>query len=100
MPLGVAPDDTLTFGGVALLLGVVSLLAAYLPARSAARIDPAVALRAEWRARKDSWRLPSLLGAKPWPRHPVETRGNPRHEPFRKTRSGEQHCGLRTDGAP
>ena len=47
MLFGVAPDDTLTFGGVALLLGVVSLLAAYLPARSAARIDPAVALRAE-----------------------------------------------------
>ena len=47
MLFGVAPDDPLTFGGVALLLGVVSLLAAYLPARSAARIDPAAALRAE-----------------------------------------------------
>jgi putative ABC transport system permease protein len=47
MLFGVAPDDTLTFGGVALLLGVVSVLAAYLPARSAARIDPAAALRAE-----------------------------------------------------
>jgi putative ABC transport system permease protein len=47
MLFGVAPDDTLTFGGVALLLGIVSLLAAYLPARSAARIDPAAALRAE-----------------------------------------------------
>ncbi len=47
MLFGVAPDDTLTFGGVALLLAVVSLLAAYLPARSAARIDPAAALRAE-----------------------------------------------------
>ena len=47
MLFGVAPDDTLTFGGVALLLGVVSLLAAYLPARGAARIDPAAALRAE-----------------------------------------------------
>ena len=47
MLFGVAPDDTLTFGGAALLLGVVSLLAAYLPARSAARIDPASALRAE-----------------------------------------------------
>jgi putative ABC transport system permease protein len=47
MLFGVAPDDPLTFCGVALLLGVVSVLAAYLPARSAARIDPAVALRAE-----------------------------------------------------
>jgi putative ABC transport system permease protein len=47
MLFGVAPDDILTFGGVALLLGVVSLLAAYVPARSAARIDPAAALRAE-----------------------------------------------------
>jgi len=47
MLFGVAPDDPLTFAGVALLLGVVSLLAAYLPARRAARIDPAAALRAE-----------------------------------------------------
>jgi ABC-type antimicrobial peptide transport system permease subunit len=47
MLFGVAPDDPLTFGGVALLLAVVSLLAAYLPALSAARIDPAAALRAE-----------------------------------------------------
>ena len=47
MLFGVGPDDALTFGGVALLLGAVSLLAAYVPARSAAHIDPAVALRAE-----------------------------------------------------
>jgi putative ABC transport system permease protein len=47
MLFGVGPGDALTFGGVALLLSVVSLLAAYLPARSAARIDPAATLRAE-----------------------------------------------------
>jgi putative ABC transport system permease protein len=47
MLFGVAPDDALTFGGVALLLAIVSVLAAYLPARRAARIDPAAALRAD-----------------------------------------------------
>ena len=47
MLFGVAPEDALTFAGVPLVLGVVSLLAAYIPARSAARIDPAAALRAE-----------------------------------------------------
>jgi putative ABC transport system permease protein len=47
MLFGVPPDDPLTFGGVALLLVAVSLLASYLPARSAARIDPVAALRAE-----------------------------------------------------
>jgi putative ABC transport system permease protein len=47
MLFGVAPGDPVTFIGVALLLGVVSVLAAYLPARGAASIDPAAALRAE-----------------------------------------------------
>ncbi len=40
MLFGVVPDDVATFGGVAVVLAVVSLLAAYLPARRAARIDP------------------------------------------------------------
>ncbi len=47
MLFGVAPDDALTFAGAPLLLGVVSVLSAYLPARRAAGIDPAAALRTE-----------------------------------------------------
>jgi len=42
---GTSPADPVTFAGIVLLLGAVAIIAGYLPARRASRIDPMIALR-------------------------------------------------------
>jgi ABC-type antimicrobial peptide transport system permease subunit len=44
---GVGARDPLTYGAVALLVTVVSLVATLVPARRATRVDPMIALRAD-----------------------------------------------------
>jgi putative ABC transport system permease protein len=44
---GVSPTDSLTYGGVAVLLTLVAFMACWIPARRATRVDPLVALSYE-----------------------------------------------------
>jgi predicted permease len=43
---GVAPNDPMTFAGVALMMAAIGIVACWIPALRAARIDPVVAMRA------------------------------------------------------
>jgi ABC-type antimicrobial peptide transport system permease subunit len=45
MLFGVSPTDPITFLGVAFILGAVAMVASYVPARRAARVDPLIAVR-------------------------------------------------------
>ena len=47
MLVGITPTDPPTFGVITIFFVLVGLLACYLPARRATRVDPMVALRGD-----------------------------------------------------
>jgi putative ABC transport system permease protein len=47
MLYGLTPLDPATFAAASIMFAAVAMLAAYLPARTATKVDPMVALRTE-----------------------------------------------------
>lgn len=44
---GVRPADPVTFAGMTLVIGAVTWISAYVPARRATKVDPAIVLRGD-----------------------------------------------------